>query len=339
MATIKKTKSSSSTKKTDTKKLESKTEKKTSTKKTVSKTTVSKTTITVNKTNVKNNKKTKATKAVVNEQGRKRVKSASSKATKKVNTKKPKTVDKTKKPLKHISITKKTIKEGINLNIASLKEKKEQTFKEQEHLEIQENIFDAPAFYDYDYGAEKLVMLPIDPQFGFVYWDFKASTLEHAFAYKNANLILRFHDVTNINFNGYNANESWDVKVYGHRGTWYLNHDRGDRYLIVEIGVLEYNGTFTPFAKSNLTYFPSNKVSENTKIRWMTVDEFGNKIISDQEEFTKADLKLLKKLLGDDLYDILFIKKEIPVGDTSNFRIISEESVNILGSISSFFKS
>lgn len=268
---------------------------------------------------------------------RKRVKSASPKATKKVNAKIPKTIDKTKKPLKHISVTKKTIAEGIDLNLSELRKEKKRKIEENQ-TPVQDDICNAPAFYDYDYGVEKIVFLPIDPLFGFVYWDFKATTLEHAFAYKEANLILRFYDVTNINFNGQNANETWDVKVYGHRGTWYFNHDRGDRNLIVEIGVLEFNGNFTSFSRSNITYFPSNEVSKSDNIQWMTVDADGNKVISDIEKFTKADLKLLKKILGDDLYDIVFVKKEISMLD-DNYRVFTEETVNVtgVGGISSFF--
>ena len=38
------------------------------------------------------------------------------------------------------------------------------------------------------------------------------------------------------------------------------------------------------------------------KIFWMLVDEFGNKIISDIEDYTEEDLRLLRIIMGDERF-------------------------------------
>jgi len=71
------------------------------------------------------------------------------------------------------------------------------------------------------YYIDRVVILPIDPKFAFTYWEVKEDTLTHFFQMHgyDSKLTLRIYDVTNIEFDGYNAHEWWDVKytiVLGH---------------------------------------------------------------------------------------------------------------------------
>ena len=152
------------------------------------------------------------------------------------------------------------------------------------------------------YDMNKVVMLPVDPKFAFIYWEVRQDTLDgvlHAFGGK---LTLRVYDVTNVDFNGYNAHEWWDMDIYHRTGTWYLRHLKSDRNLVVDVGVKSHDGNYHVISRSRAMYFPRDFMVGPGKILWMLVDEFGNKLISDIEDYTDEDLALLKKIMGEDRY-------------------------------------
>ncbi len=149
------------------------------------------------------------------------------------------------------------------------------------------------------YDVNRVVILPVDPKFAFIYWEVRQDTIDsvrHAFG--GGKLTLRVYDVTNIEFNGYNAHEWWDMEVHHRMGTWYLRHHKSDRNLMVDIGIKSHDGNFHAISRSRAIYFPRDFMVGPGKILWMLVDEFGNKLISDIEDYTDADLELLKKLMG-----------------------------------------
>lgn len=153
------------------------------------------------------------------------------------------------------------------------------------------------------YDINRVVLLPVDPKFAFIYWEVRQDTIDsvrHAFG--GGNLTLRVYDVTNIEFNGYNAHEWWDMEVHHRIGTWYLRHHKSDRNLMVDIGIKSRDGNFHAISRSKSIYFPRDFMVGPGKILWMLVDEFGNKLISDIEDYTDADLELLKKLMGADRF-------------------------------------
>jgi len=164
------------------------------------------------------------------------------------------------------------------------------------------------------YYIDRVVMLPIDPKFAFAYWEVKEDTLNHFFQMHgyDSKLTLRIYDVTDIDFDGYNSHEWWDVEIYNRLGTWYLRHFRSDRSLIVDIGVVSTDGNFHVMARSKSIYFPRDHMVAPGKILWMLVDEFGNKVISEIEDYTDEDLRLLRKILGEDRFK-LFMKGGLDV--------------------------
>ncbi|MCX6111983.1 MAG: DUF4912 domain-containing protein [Proteobacteria bacterium] len=164
------------------------------------------------------------------------------------------------------------------------------------------------------YHIDRVVILPIDPKFAFMYWEVKEDTLNHFFQMHgyDSKLTLRVYDVTNIEFDGYNAHEWWDVEIYNRVGTWYLKHYKSDRSLIVDIGVVSIDKNFHVMARSKSIYFPRDHMVAPGKILWMLVDEFGNKVISEIEDYTDEDLRLLRKILGEDRFK-LFMKGGLDV--------------------------
>lgn len=154
------------------------------------------------------------------------------------------------------------------------------------------------------YLIDRLVLMPVDPKFAFMYWELREETLNYYLGVHgyDSKLTLRVYDVTNVDFNGHNAHEWWDVEIYTRVGTWYLKHYRGDRSLAVDIGLVSKDGVFHAISRSRSMYFPRDKMVDPGKILWMLVDEFGNKIISEIEDYTDDDLRLLKRILGDERF-------------------------------------
>ncbi|MEI6093158.1 MAG: DUF4912 domain-containing protein [bacterium] len=164
------------------------------------------------------------------------------------------------------------------------------------------------------YFMDRVVILPIDPRFAFMYWEVKEDTLNHFFQMYgyDSKLTLRVYDVTNIEFDGYNANEWWDIEVYNRVGTWYLKHYKSDKNLIVDVGVVSADGNYHVISRSKAIYFPRDHMVAPGKILWMLVDEFGNKVISEIEDYTEEDIRLLRKILGEERFKV-FMKGGLDV--------------------------
>ncbi|HOW17022.1 MAG TPA: DUF4912 domain-containing protein, partial [bacterium] len=240
------------------------------------------------------------------EETKKVVKKPTKKATTKKTTKKKIT---TKKVSTKKVITKKTTKK-IKVLVA------EPDYRINEELTLTKydiGAHTAPNVYHKDpmqteepphtYDINKVVILPIDPKFAFIYWEVRQDTIDGVIsAFGPGKLTLRVYDVTNIEFNGYNAHEWWDMDVHHRFGTWYLRHNKSDRNLMVDIGIRGNDGNFHAIYRSKAIYFPRDFMVGPGKILWMLVDEFGNKLISDIEDYTDADLELLKKIMGADRF-------------------------------------
>jgi len=171
----------------------------------------------------------------------------------------------------------------------------------------------------YSYGINRIVILPVDPTFAFIYWEVRDDALNSMFDQfgYDSKLTIRIYDVTNIEFNGLNANEWWDIDAFNRIGTWYLKHYKGDRNLVVDIGLKSTDGLFHVIHRSKAIYFPRDRMVAPGKTFWMLVDEFGNKIISDIEDFTEEDMKLLKMIMGEERFKRFLTGLEVFLGGSA----------------------
>jgi uncharacterized protein len=156
----------------------------------------------------------------------------------------------------------------------------------------------------FEYFKDRIALLVIDPNFFYIYWEATNPKLDQA---RNVigwdgKMTVRVYDVTDINFNGYNAHSSVDIEVYERIGCWYIRLDKANRDLIVDIGLKNSAGHFYLIARSNHAKLPPLHMAPEGPIKWMAVDDLGNYVITDIEEYTEADLILLRKILGDDLF-------------------------------------
>jgi len=194
----------------------------------------------------------------------------------------------------------------------------------------------------YEYGFNKAILLPVDPVLAFAYWEIREDTLLdffNRFGF-DKKLILRIYDVTNLDFDGKNAHEHWDIEIYDRVGSWYIRHSKPDRTLLIELGLRSNDNSIAVIARSMSIYFPRNYMVAGGKIKWMLVDEFGNNFISDVEEYTNDDLRLLEQILGKDrLKKILKGELSFTGGGSHWARIPSVDSFIDLGDlVSSKFK-
>lgn len=156
-----------------------------------------------------------------------------------------------------------------------------------------------------EYGKDRAVLLVVDPTFVFTYWEIRSESLKEAAKHvgPDGRLTLRFYDVGT----SYSPEQSnfWDVEVFDRLGNWYLRLSHPDQNICLDIGVKNAQGHFYRITRSNLVKLPQQSLAKPGPIKWMVVTPSGEKAISDVEDYTDADLALLKKILGPYFFDLL----------------------------------
>lgn len=157
----------------------------------------------------------------------------------------------------------------------------------------------------YEYGRDRAVILIVDPRFVFTYWEIRGDSLEEARRRIgwDAKLTLRFYDITQGN--APEQSHHWDVEVFERLGNWYLRLANPNQLICLDVGLKNSAGHFRCIARSNVMRLPSQSLAKPGPIKWMVVTPAGDRLISDIEEYTDADLALLKKILGPFFFDLL----------------------------------
>lgn len=155
-----------------------------------------------------------------------------------------------------------------------------------------------------EYGKDSVVLLIVDPSFVFTYWEVRSDSLEEASRHVGeGKLTLRFYDVGTSTTP--EQGHFWDVEVFDRLGNWYLKLAHPEQNLCLDIGVKNAQGHFYRIARSNLVKLPQQTLAKPGPIKWMVVTPSGEKAVSDVEDYTDADLALLKKILGPYFFDLL----------------------------------
>ncbi|MFH0800193.1 MAG: DUF4912 domain-containing protein [Pseudomonadota bacterium] len=162
-------------------------------------------------------------------------------------------------------------------------------------------VHDIPSHYGKDHAS----ILVVDPRFVFTYWEVRQKSMLEAAKRlgSEAKLTLRFYDITRTH-----APEdapSWDVEVFDRLGNWYLKLEYPEQILCLDVGMRSASGAFHCIARSNFLRMPPASLARPGPIKWMVVTPAGDRLISDVEEYTDADLSLLKKILGPYFFDLL----------------------------------
>jgi len=155
-----------------------------------------------------------------------------------------------------------------------------------------------------NYGDTKVVLLPRDPVWIYVYWEISHDTFNSLSAkyggdFNPSSMALRIYDVTDINFDGKNANRHFDVAVNPHASSWYINVGEFNRAWCVDIGYVLKNGEFVTVSRSNAMSMPRHGVSDVTDEQWALL----------QIEFEKL-LKISGGQAGHSSYDLVKLMRE-----------------------------
>ncbi|OGX25562.1 MAG: hypothetical protein A2Y03_04105 [Omnitrophica WOR_2 bacterium GWF2_38_59] len=125
----------------------------------------------------------------------------------------------------------------------------------------------------YDFTNATLIVR--DPEWVHAYWEVSDSSLNHLISSSGNNIhdykfILRFYDVTLIDFNGYNANHHFDIDVGNKQGSWYLNLTNSNVTYCCDVGIINHDGEFHTLARSNFVTTHQKGNRRNDMI-WMEV--------------------------------------------------------------------
>ncbi len=131
--------------------------------------------------------------------------------------------------------------------------------------------FELPA----SYGVTNITLVARDPYWIYAYWDISEASFGEAMKelgldFNHAKMTLRMYDVTRIDFNGENANSSFDLDV-GHARSWYINLWKDNVSYCAEIGMKTLTGRFHSFARSKVSATPRANMSARREEVWMKV--------------------------------------------------------------------
>lgn len=153
----------------------------------------------------------------------------------------------------------------------------------QQRIETKEIVYapETPELSD-AYGDNRIVLMVRDPEWLFTYWELRQDVIENARntpvpLAEGAKSILRVYNVTEIIFNGYNANKYFDIEVSGGARSWHIHADEPNRSFCVDIGFLAPDGTFRVLSRSNIVRTPRMDISEVVDEEWMSINELYEK--------------------------------------------------------------
>lgn len=128
---------------------------------------------------------------------------------------------------------------------------------------IDQSIGDLPS----GYGESRIVLLPRDPQWAYVYWDVPASQKEELRKQGGQQLALRLYDATDVNLDYQTPNNLQEYNSDELAREWYLPIPISDRDYVAELGYRCADGRWLVLTRSKVVHappvFPSEWVEDN----------------------------------------------------------------------------
>ena len=110
--------------------------------------------------------------------------------------------------------------------------------------------------------STRVVFLPRDPQWAYVFWEISESDRQQAFKDGASQLCLRVADVTGVSDGGVHPHTLQEVPVDSHATEWYLPVPLSDRDYRVELGYRVNAGGWISLAYSSVARVPALHPSE-----------------------------------------------------------------------------
>lgn len=123
-----------------------------------------------------------------------------------------------------------------------------------------------------NYGDNKLVLLPRDPYWAYLFWEIQPHRIEDGLRSLNKSLnevrwVLRVRQL------GEGGENYYDVDIDPAARNWYLRLSPPGASFSADIGLLDAEGYFAALASSNPAALPPDAPSEVCDEQWMTSDE------------------------------------------------------------------
>ncbi len=129
----------------------------------------------------------------------------------------------------------------------------------------------------------RLKLIARDPHWVHAYWKVAPATMQEAeknlgASFHQARHVLRMHDVTAIDFNGRNANRTFDIEVSPQAQAWYVDSWQDNVSYCAQLGLATEKGEFYPLAESNFVHTPRLSLSDRGDTMWMDVKPGSQKL-------------------------------------------------------------
>jgi len=133
-----------------------------------------------------------------------------------------------------------------------------------------EELTDLPS----SYGRTRLTLMEIDPYRIHAYWevtphDHEAALTQLGPERATAQWVLRFYDVTYIDFDGTNAHSSFNHPIDLATGSWYVKLWSSEKTYCTELGAVAPSGRFVPACRSNFVHLPRGEASPDYHPAWL----------------------------------------------------------------------
>ncbi len=184
------------------------------------------------------------------------------------------------------------------------------------------------------YGDTKIVILPRDPMWMYAYWEISAVASEQLRKRLGDQRLgasrwtLRVYDITDVQFNGTNANRYFDVAVNADADNWYLNVGELNRIWCVDLGVVTPEGEFVVIARSNVLGLPRHGVSPITDEQWAILQQEFERLLklSGVDKIGKSSFDIAK-LMRERWEEIVSLSLPTSPGGASSWRgVVREEA-------------
>lgn len=132
---------------------------------------------------------------------------------------------------------------------------------------IDKSIGDLPS----GYGESRIVLLPRDPQWAYVYWDVPSSQKEELRRQGGQQLALRLYDATDVNLDYQTPNNLQEYNSDELAREWYLPIPISDRDYVAELGYRCADGRWLVLTRSKVVHVPPVFASEWVEDSFITV--------------------------------------------------------------------
>jgi hypothetical protein len=128
------------------------------------------------------------------------------------------------------------------------------------------------------YGETRIILLPIHPYLIHAYWELTPDDLDQAKrrvgeGYGTAKPVLRFYDITYIEFDRTNAHSYFDVEIDLGTRNWYVPLWSPGKSYIADLGFKRADGEYLAVTRSNVAHTPRAWPSMRVETRYMSVGE------------------------------------------------------------------